>query len=288
MRGETRKAKLTHIGRFGLCLLLLGIMIALFAVAPIKHFYRDWQTFRAAARHVLAGESPYASPKYYNPPWLAVLLVPLALLPTHLGWAVLSTLSLVVTAAVARRYLNNDLLKVVLVLLSPPLLYTIRLGQVDALLLAALLLPAHFWPLAALTKPQLLAGLVGGVDREKATIAIVLVVLVLAASIGAFGLWPLEVASGPGLDGSWNVGWNAWAGFWPFQVPVFTALLLAGRKRKDALMLLAASPFLSPYAATSSFIGLWLAACSWLTRWQAIAVWAAWWGAVAFRAIGNG
>jgi hypothetical protein len=282
LRGETRKAKLIHAG---LCFLLLSLMIALFAIAPIEHYDRDWQTFRAAARHVLAGESPYASPKYYNPPWLAVLLVPLALLPTHLGWATLATLSLVVTVAVAHKYLDGDLLKVMLVLLSPPPLYTIRLGQVDALLLAALLLPAHFWPLAALTKPQLLAGLVGGVRRENAALAAGLVVLVFAASIGIFGLWPLEITSGPGLDGSWNVGWNVWAGLWPFQMAVFVALLMVGRDKKSTMILLAASPFLSPYAATSSFIGLWLAACSWLKGRQAVVVWVVCWGAVAFRAI---
>ena len=80
--------------------------------------------------------------------------------------------------------------------------------------------------------------------------------------------------------------WNLWLGLWPFQVPAGVTLLLFGLSRKDERLLLAASPFLSPYATISSMLGPWLAVLMFLEKWQAAIVWLSWWAAVAYRGLG--
>jgi len=76
-----------------------------------------------------------------------------------------------------------------------------------------------------------------------------------------------------------------WLGLFPFQVPVGVSLILFGISRKDEKLLIAGSPFLSPYAATSSLIGPWLAVSCFLNDWQVFIVWLSWWGAVIYRGL---
>jgi hypothetical protein len=67
---------------------LAGIaLVAAFALAPLPGG-DDWRLFSAASRRVWTGEPLYGeneSTHYYNPPWLAVALSPLSLLPHRLG-----------------------------------------------------------------------------------------------------------------------------------------------------------------------------------------------------------
>ncbi len=62
----------------------------------------DWVTFQGAAHHLLSGEPVYGQligvSYYSNPPWLAAVLIPLAILPTRWGWAALNGLNLIVMA----------------------------------------------------------------------------------------------------------------------------------------------------------------------------------------------
>ncbi|MEB2287836.1 MAG: glycosyltransferase family 87 protein [Anaerolineae bacterium] len=134
----------------------------------------DWETFRGAAWRILDAAPPlYGEPVthayYSNPPWLAVLCIPLALLPFRLGWAALAAATLGVALLLLRRWNRQaSLVKPVLVLLSPPMFYTIMHGQVDLLIIGGVLLPAQWWALVALTKPQAALGLLAGVPRALA------------------------------------------------------------------------------------------------------------------------
>ena len=271
---------------FKLLIVLAFALVALvlaFAWLPIAEG-DDWETFYGAARRILLGAPLYGQEVthsfYSNPPWLAVLVLPLSLLPFRWGWSVLSVISLIMATLAVRRF-QSGLFKLALVLLSPPMIYTLLHGQIDALVLGGVLLPPAWWILVAMTKPQVAIGLIFGIRRSHWLRTAIVTGVVLLISMIWFGNWLADLARQPApfIAATHNV----WFGLWPFQVPVGVALILLGMQHQDERYLLAASPFFAPYAALSSLLGPWIAACSGLKAWQAGLVFAAWWGAVAYR-----
>jgi hypothetical protein len=258
-------------------------LIIVFTLAPIPGG-DDWEIFHGAAQRILKGVPLYGEKVthgyYYNPPWLAVLFAPLGGLPFRLGWAILSVVSLVGVAAVVRRW-GGSLIATILVLLSPAMIYTLLHGQIDGLVLSGVLLPQEWWILVAVTKPQIAIGLLLGIPRAKLLRALLVSGLVLLVSFLLFGNWPLQAYRQPRTFQDQTH--NLWLGLWPFQVPAGIALLLLGMSRRDERWLIAGSPFLLPYAATSSLLGPWAVLCTVLTEWQALIVLASWWGAVVYR-----
>ena len=256
------------------------ILVAGFGLTPIETG-DDWRIFYDTSRRIWVGAPLYQPPTgYYNAPWLAVLLAPLTLLPVRWGWAALTVANLLIALILARRW-QTGLVQPILALLSPAMVYIALHGQVDALVLGGLLLPTEWWVLAGLTKPQATLRLVFGVPRRVWLRAAVLTGVILVVSLLWFGNWPLEVVRVPGeIMRSTR---NLWLGLWPFQVPVGVALILFGIRRRDTRLLVAASPFLVPYAAMSSLLGVWLALASYLKDWEAALVWGCWWGAVLYR-----
>lgn len=268
-------------------LALAAALTAAFALAPVPPG-DDWETFAGAARRLWAGQPVYGTPithSYYsNPPWLAAVLLPLGVLPPAWGRAGLAALSLLCLGALARRF-RLDRLRLSLLLLSPPVFYILLHGQVDALVLAGLLLPRAAWPLVALTKPQVGAGLLFGLRRADLARAALVTAGGLALSWLVFGNWPAALL-GQAAPFIWGPH-NLWLGLWPFQVPVGIGLALYGHARQDERWLIAASPFFLPYATTSSLLGPWLAAAAGLSGGQALLVCLAWWGAVLYRGLGG-
>lgn len=271
-------------------LIFLAVLVALilaFALLPIPGGI-DWETFYGAAQRIWTGQPIYGEmvswhSHFYNPPWVAVILAPLGLLPFDWGWAVVSAATLLLVAAVMRRW-RGGTIRLILALLSPPVLYIILHGEIDGLVLAGVLLPREWWVLAALTKPQVTLGLLFGIPRSRWLPAAAITAAVLIVSLLWFGNWPLALIRQPRplLEQSWNL----WMGLWPFQVPVGVMLILLGLSRQDERLLLAASPFLSPYATTSSLLGPFIAVLLFLKDWQAAVVWFSWWAAVAYRGLG--
>jgi hypothetical protein len=261
---------------------LFCLAVVAFVVSPVPYGI-DWTVFHDAGQRVWTGARLYGEPTsyqfYYNPPWLAVALMPISLLPYRWGWAIVSVVSLFVVIALARRW-QLGFVRLCFALLSPPLLYIVAYGQIDALVLGGILLPVWCWPLVASAKPQVAIGLVFGVRREQWVYAVVLTSVVLLASFVLFGSWPLQLIQQPTpLHGAHNL----WLGLWPFQVPAGLMLILLGVRRRDERFLVAASPLLSPYAATSSLIGMWLAGMTLLRDWEAGVVWLSWWGVTFYR-----
>ena len=277
-----QKEQKRSLGHWALAGLVGLLLVTAFFLAPLPGG-DDWEKFSAAAGRAWAGEPLYregTSTGYYNPPWLAVALSPLGVLPHRLGWAMLSAASLVAVVAVVHRW-GGGLTRLVLVALSPPMIYTLLHGQIDALVLAGVLLPQEWWLIIGLTKPQVAFGLVFGLPRAKLFRALLLTSLLLVATLIWFGNWPLQLLRQP-TPNRFD-GYNLWLGLWPFQVPFGIMLILVGFTRKDERWLVSASPFLFPYAAISSILGPWAVACTFLTDWQAAIVLASWWGGVIFR-----
>lgn len=267
-------------------LLFCLVFGAVFALLPMPGG-DDWGMYQGAAQRIASGASLYGSPVthdhdyYSNPPWLAALFIPLSYLPLRWGWGVLAALTLLAATGLISRYAPGKL-KLVLFLLSPPVIYALIHGQVDVLVLAGALLPAHWWPLVAITKPQVALGLALGVPRSRWLKAAIVFGGVMLASWLLFGAWPLELLAQP--RPFQYMTHNLWLGLWPFQVPLGIALLVMGLERKDARFFFSASPFLFPYAAISSLVGPWLAGLSFLKDRQALLVFVSWWAAVLYRA----
>jgi hypothetical protein len=275
-----------RVGEILIILIVAGILITTFALSPLPGG-DDWETFRGSALRILNGSPLYGEKVthgyYSNPPWVAVLLIPLSLLPFRWGWAVLSIASLGLLVVLCRRW-QFGIWKTVLVVLSPASFYLILHGEIDALLLAGILLPRETWILIAITKPQVVVGLLFGVGWHRLVKGMILLILVLLLTFLFFGFWPLELIRQPMpfVDAAHNLFY----GLWPFQIPAGLAILLWGIRRNDEKFLIAASPLLSPYAATSSLLGPWLAITSYLRFGEALIVFLAWWAAVVYRMLG--
>ncbi len=270
-------------------LVIAGMFVALVALFVLTPWSGDdWNIYYHTGKRVLAGEAIYGTPitygYYNNPPWFALLLAAVSPLPRKLGWAMLCASSLMATLALLRAWTGGKagIIKPLCVLLSPSMLYVLLHGQIDALVIAGALLPAAWWPLVALTKPQVAIALAVGTPPRLWLRAAVILAIAFGVTLLIFGLWPRDLLNQPTpfMDESHNL----WKGLWPFQVPAGILLVTVGLQRRDERFLIAASPFLSPYAALSSLFGLWLAAVTFLEDWQAAVVFASWWGAVLARA----
>lgn len=266
---------------------MLAVLV-LFVLTPLPGG-DDWETFRGAALRILSGRELYGSKithaYFSNPPWLAVAALPAAILPFKWGWGVLSIASLGAALLLARRW-TSGIVKPLLVLGSPAMFYTILHGQIDAIILAMALLPREWWLLAALTKPQTALGLIAGLSRRSAGRAVLLAAAFVGVTMLFFGFWPARLLGQP--SPFVGAAHNLWAGIWPFQIPVGVALLLLAIRRTETVLLMAGSPFLSPYAATSTLLGPWLAVTAILSDRESLIVWLAWWAAVVYRLTGLG
>lgn len=265
-------------------LLTFALLTVAFGLAPLPGG-DDWLTLDHAARRLVAGEPLYGiqDPHYYaNPPHVAALLVPLTGLPPHLSYALVSAMTLTLTLLLVEHWCEVDvLLKTLLTIFSPPMFYILLHGQIDVLVLTGVLLPPSWWGLVALTKPQIVIGLALGIPRRYWLKAGLMVGGVLLLSLLLLGNWITDwLTYGSRLTGYPH---NLWRGLWPFQVPLGLFFLLQGIRDHDEKLLIAASPFLVPYAALSSFIGVWLVALSYLNRWQSAALFMGWWLVVLSR-----
>ncbi|MCQ3933134.1 MAG: hypothetical protein DPW16_22020 [Chloroflexi bacterium] len=259
-------------------LLTFALLTATFGLAPLT-VGDDWLTLDHAARRLVAGDSLYGiqDPHFYaNPPHVAALLVPITYLPPRLSYALVAALTLTLTLLLVGRWCEEAVpLKTLLTIFSPPMFYILLHGQIDILVLAGVLLPPSWWGLVAITKPQIVLGLVLGIPRRHWVKAGLIVGVMLTLSLLLLGNWITDwLTYGSRLTAYPH---NLWRGMWPFQVPLGLFFGLQGIRYHNEKLLVAASPFLVPYAALSSFIGVWLVALSDLNRWQAMALWVGWW-----------
>jgi len=236
MKRLTRKlARLTPIEK-ALLAVLLPAGVALFAVVPVT--YKDWvDVFRPAALHWL---TPYFQPGLvFNPPWLFPLLYPIALLPERIGAGLIMLLSFIVLGV----YVGSPK-KMAAVALAAPMTMLFTLGQLDAILLIALLLPAE-WALPLLViKPQgvFLAMLPRLTRRSAAVLA-----GVLAVSVLVWGFWWQHII-GFAPNQTVNVS------LFPYSLIAGLPLLYFGLRRRSDAMLCAASLCVAPYFMLTSML----------------------------------
>jgi hypothetical protein len=265
------------IWRFFLFGLSLCLLIVAFALAPLPGG-DDWETFRGAAQRIIDGTPLYGTKitfsHYYNAPWLAVLFTPLSLLPFRWGWSVLSVVSILNVFLLCKRW-KMGRVKLIVILLSPPMMYMFLHGNIDAFVLGGVLLPKEFWPIVAVTKPQTTIALILGALNSKLRVTIFITVFIFIVSFAFFGNWPMAIAAQP--VEMIDAGHNLFRGIWPFQVVFGLALAFFGWKYHDEKYLVGSSPFFSPYAATSTMLGPLMLLVSKVKNWQAVLIVCSYW-----------
>ncbi len=284
-------AALSYTRRNLKALLLILVVLALI-VAAMAAFLPpgvDWQySFRPAVVELLSGHSPYRAAwdqyDFFNAPWALLPLIPLALLPVPVGRALLVVISLVSFAFVAHR-LGGKPLAIGLLLVSPPVIHGLLVGNIDWLAVLGYILPPQIGLFFIAIKPQigiavaifwLVEAWRKGGWREVVRIFWP-ITLALALSILIFGPWPLRFASQVG------VGWNA--SLWPMSIPVGLALLAAALHKRKIEFAMAASPCLSPYLMMHSWVAALLAVAASLP--ETVAAVAGFWILIAIRGFGG-
>jgi hypothetical protein len=216
----------------------------------------DWvEVWRPGALALLAGQSPYDTVPYFStPPWVAIALIPLALLPEALGQALVFVGSLIALVWAAHR-LGAGRVATIAFILSPPSLDMLIHSNLEWLVLLGAVLPAPVGMVLVLVKPQIGAALAlfwaieawrtsgwRGVLRVVGPVA-----LLYLASFAVFGFWPAVYARFVPLAG-------ITASLWPVALPVGMVLLAQALRSREPRWAMAAGPCLSPYVLFHSWI----------------------------------
>lgn len=245
--------------QIALFILSLVLMIAMyFGVLQIWSTVGiDWkETFFPAARAVLHGESPYSVPTFRNAPWTILFLLPFALFSETTGGIFFFLASFGIYAWVAYR-LQASRFALIVFLLSPPVVYGMRMLNIDIFVLIGFTLPAQVGLFFVLIKPQMGIAMIpfwliqsyrqGGIRKVITTFIPVL--FVAGLSFFMFGNWLTDRQSDL-LDSLWN------ASLWPWAIPIGIVLTSLSIRDRRSDLAMAASPFLSPYLAYHSWVSV--------------------------------
>ncbi len=212
----------------------------------------DWRdVFLPSIHKLFQGENPYGS-GLYNPPWVLVLLSPLALFPVRLSAALACVLNFVVYGAIAYR-LGAKPLALAAFLISPLVMYNGYDGNLDWFPTLGLLMPPQIGLFFVLAKPQIGIGVAafwaveawrkGGWKEALRVFAPVSIAFLL--SFGVYGLWP--------INGLWMSQHTHNASLFPWSIPLGLSLLAWAIWRRKFWYSVMAGPFLAPYLMLHSY-----------------------------------
>jgi hypothetical protein len=233
------------------------VLASLLVLARVVYLYLpgglDWSKYtQPAALELLHGRSPYNIPGFYNPFWVLLPLLPLSLMPTKIGVAVLFVSGLLAYAYVAYR-LGAKPMTILFLLFSFPIMAGLYNGQIEWLALLGLVLPKPIGLFFLLSKPQIGLGIAlfwfaealrqGG--WREAVRVFAPVSSAIAFSFLLFGLWPSH-----GIHRI-NLGLNV--SLWPYGIPIGLALLIIALRQRKLAPAMIASPLLSPYLVPHSW-----------------------------------
>ncbi len=239
-------------------LLLIGLLLLLLpALAGALPYALDWHhTYRPAALAVIEGESPYTVPIYYAAPWAAWLLIPIAILPTEVGRAVIFLAGVAAYAYIAHR-LGARPFALVVFLCSAAVIGCLINGNIEWLPLLGVVMPPQVGLLLLAIKPQVGIGLgiywmvmiwrEHGFRRVVWTFAPVTALLLL--SLLLYGLWPLRFSQ--------TIAWSTDnPTLFPYGVALGLVILGQAIRTGDEKAAIASGPLLSPYVLHFTWAGL--------------------------------
>ena len=206
----------------------------------------DWQRyFLPAIRRVLRGQNPYDVSGFYSPPWLLLILLPLAWAP----WWIAITFPLITLTVTAHHKKKPWLIPIVA--FSFPFITLSAYANVEWLPMIGLTFGGGLGPLLATVKPQatgfaLVAYLRKGKLEWFMPLAVALVI--------SFVIWPDWVSSM--LAGGEITGTERNLSLFPYTIPLGLVALYLTWKLGDELWGVVATLSLTPYFYVPSLVPL--------------------------------
>ncbi|HEY3310409.1 MAG TPA: hypothetical protein VGK00_02105 [Anaerolineales bacterium] len=249
---------------FGCAVLLLAYPVQFL----IKLDGTDWvDVFYKVAQVTWQGGNPYTVFGFYNPPWSLPLILALSIGSARYSQALVFVVSLF-SAIILCRKMNVGILGTAAYLLSAPSLIILTMGNLEHILMLALLLPLEWGALIFMLKPQIGLGYIlyhAWLSYRQAgwlgllRLVSPLTATIMTASLLMFGFPRMVVSSMP-----WNLG------LFPYLLlPAVLVLVLAVKSQKPEYSL-AASPGFAPYLTTNSFLTVGVALMKAPARWMVL------------------
>jgi hypothetical protein len=207
----------------------------------------DWKgAFRPAVLNFINGISPYKVKVFFNPPWVLLPLIPIALLPPPLGSAVIFVVNIFAYVFVLQKFKINILLMVPFIFLSGMLTNSGN-GNLDGLIALGFLMPPQIGLFFVLAKPQIgiAVAVFWAVEAYRNGGLMKLISTFLPVSIGfilSFLIYGFFIQNT--ID---NHEFNNGGVFWPYGIIIGIGLLAAAIWKRKIEFAVAASPFFSPY-----------------------------------------
>lgn len=213
----------------------------------------DWKgTIRTGSLELLAGRTPYTRVTRCLPPWIYILVAPLALLPAGLSTAIMFVLSYFLYFIVLYR-LKAQPLAIIAFLFNAFGFTNAKNGNVDSLAALGFILPPQIGLFLVLSKPQvgigmaiywLVAAWKKGRIREVIRV-FAPVAIAYGLSFAIFGFWPLLVS------GMTNDRFNR--SLWPVSLIIAAIMLFRAIRDENPLLAMGSSPFMAPYSNKTSY-----------------------------------
>jgi len=217
--------------RFHLALLIV-VSCAVGITAP---HLGDFGIFYAAAQAVRSGVNPYSVSGYYNPLHVALVAAPLSVIPFEGAYRVNAGVMFGIYALAMHRIAPARFIWLVATLAPFGLLIAFY-GNLDAIVLLGVTLPAPIGVWLLLAKPQIglfAAALMLWKRRDWRLTAAVGVLLAVSLAMGILSTTPINTA--------WNVS------VWPWGLLIGGPLLVYSWRKRDEVVALGAACFVSPY-----------------------------------------
>ncbi|MDD5369742.1 MAG: hypothetical protein PHQ40_11695, partial [Anaerolineaceae bacterium] len=235
-------------------LLLIAFVWAIYRFVP-GGSNNDWElSFRPALLRMASGVTPYVPGKeqVLNPPWILAPLIPLAVLPEKLGWALLLVINLISYGFVAYR-LGAKPIATLFLLISAAFLLLLFQGQIDGFIILGFILPKPIGLFLLLGKPQIGLGVAIfwfiEVFRDKGSRGILWTFLpVCLAYLLSFAIYGPYVFMGHSVVGQY---WDY--SIWPISIPIGLLLLKYAITQRQINFAILTGPFLSPYVGFHSY-----------------------------------
>lgn len=196
------------------------------------------------------GGNPYLDPAFMSPPWVLIILSPFALLPERIGYWAWVLVSIRIYAYVFRVWRFSPLMLLAF-LTCPPMIWSLWYGNLEALIILALVIPAPLEMVALAVKPQLgiMTILYKLIQNWRASW---LLILCGGLSVIFYGAW--WVGAGRLTQVLWNM-----SGF-PIYIPLGLAVFYQALMHNNERQTLAASLCIAPYFNFGALLLLPLAA----------------------------
>jgi hypothetical protein len=240
-----------------------AVAVVVVGSAPLLADGVDWSTvLRPATLAFFQLRNPYHTIGSLGPPWLFVLLAPLAVLPPELGAIIIFWLNLSTWVYVTRRLGSGSLLTLLAVVTSPMVVNGLLARNVDFLVMWGMVLPPEMAVYFLALKPQVGAGAIAylaiTVYRTRGFRGLLRVFLlpsvVSALTFLAYGLKASDARGTLGMP--WNASPVMLLG-WPsllIGAILFTCAIMRHSHSDGARISMAATPFFCPYVGTQSWI----------------------------------